>query len=149
MKNEPFFWEDYLILNTDIINHNRENGALTHFENHGKKEKRHTKLQDISNYSFIYKFDHQKNNLKNILYQTYGLQLDMNEKNTIDCSHDFFYLCNKFKIVEETHKNILYFILNRCNYSKPKNKDTNHNFQMVISLYNEKKKTELWNCYWF
>lgn len=139
MKNEDFFWEDYLILNTDIINHNRENGAVTHYKNHGQREQRQTRLQDISKYSFIYKFDHQKNSLKNIIYQKYGLQLDMNEKNTNDCSHDFFYLCNKFKLVEEIHKNILYFILNRCNYKKPKNDTKTHNFQMVISLYNEKK----------
>ena len=62
----------------------------------------------------------------------------MNEKNTSDCSHDFFYLCNKFKIIEEKHKNILYFILNRCNYSKLKNNPIHHNFQLVTSLYNEK-----------
>jgi hypothetical protein len=62
----------------------------------------------------------------------------MNEKNTTDCSHDFFYLCNKFKIIEERHKNILYFILNRCNYSKPKNNPIHYNFQMITSLYNEK-----------
>ena len=139
MNNADFFWEDYLILNTDIINHSNENGALIHYKNHGKAEKRQTKLQDKSKYSFVYNFEHQKNGLKNILHQTYGLQLNMNEQNTIDCSHDFFYLCNRFKLVEEKHKNMLYFILNRCNYKKPKNKDTNHNFQMVISLYNEKK----------
>ena len=139
MKNESFFWEDYLILNTDIINHNKENGALSHYEKHGKNENRQTKFQDVSKYSFVYNFEHHKNSLTKMLYQTYGLQLDVNGKNTIDCSHDFFYLCNKFKLVEEKHKSILYFILNRCNYKTPKNKDTNHNFQLVISLYNEKK----------
>ena len=43
MKNEIFFWEDYLILNTDIINHNNETGALSHYEKHGQKEKRQTR----------------------------------------------------------------------------------------------------------
>ena len=138
MNNNNFFWEDYLILNTDIINHDKEIGSLSHYEKHGKDEKRQTKLQDISKYSFIYNFEHQKNNLKKIIHSTYGLQLNINEQNTIDCSHDFFYLCNKFKIIEEKHKNILYFILNRSNYSKPKNNQTNQNFQMVTSLYNEK-----------
>ena len=79
MKNETFFWEDYLILNTDIINHNNENGALTHYKNHGQKEQRQTKLQDISKYSFVYNFEHQKNSFKNILHEKYGLQLNMNE----------------------------------------------------------------------
>ena len=138
MQNKNFFWEDYVILNTDIINHDNEKGALSHYEKHGKKEKRQTKFQDISKYSFIYNFEHQKNNLKNVMYQTYGLQFNINEKNTTDCSHDFFYLCNKFKIIEERHKNILYFILNRCNYSKPKNNPIHHNFQLLTSLYNEK-----------
>jgi hypothetical protein len=138
MQNTIFFWEDYLILNPDIINHDNEKGALSHYEKHGKNEKRQTKLQDISKYSFIYNFENQKNNLKNIIYQTYGLQLNINEKNTNDCSHDFFYLCNKFKIVQAKHKNILYFILNTCNYSKPKNNPIHDNFQMITSLYNEK-----------
>jgi hypothetical protein len=138
MKNNNFFWEDYLILNSDIINQNNEIGAFSHYEKHGKDEKRQTKLQDISKYSFIYNFEHQKKNLKNFIHNTYGLQLNMNEQNKIDCSQDFFYLCNKFKIMDEKHKNILYLILNRSNYSKPKNNSNNNNFQMITSLYNEK-----------
>jgi hypothetical protein len=52
---DNFFWEDYLILNTDIINQNKEKGALNHHKNHGKKENRLTKFPDTSKFSFIYK----------------------------------------------------------------------------------------------
>ena len=135
MKKEDFFWEDYLIINSDIIKQNNEKGALSHYENHGIKEKRQVKFSDISKYSFVYDFEDKKISLKNNLYQTYGLQWNLNENNTINCSHDFFHLCNKFKLVQEKHKNLLYFILNKCNYKLPKNKEINHNFNLVISLY--------------
>ena len=39
MENS-FFWEDYLILNTDLVNLNKEKNALAHYEKHGKKENR-------------------------------------------------------------------------------------------------------------
>lgn len=131
-----FFWEDYLILNTDIINQNNEKGALLHYQNHGIKEKRLTKFPDKSNLMFIYNFDHQKNNLKKKIHETYGIEIGNIEKSTKDNTKDFFYICNKFKITSEKNKNILYYILNGISYQNKFN--SNSDLNLVISLYNEK-----------
>ena len=109
MENN-FFWEDYLILNTDIINPNKEKGALKHHQTHGKKENRLTKLPDISKFSFIYNFDHQKSILKKYLLKSYGVDIGNMDNLNSECTKDFFYLCNKFKITSEKNKNMLFYI---------------------------------------
>jgi hypothetical protein len=134
MENK-FFWEDYLILNPDIINQNKEKGALSHYQNHGKKENRLIKYPDLSKISFIFNFDSQKSFLKKKMLQSYGIEivtLDLNK----ECTKDFFFICNKFKIISEMHKNMLFYVLNGVNYKLTSN--TNKQLHLVISLYNEK-----------
>lgn len=131
-----FFWEDYLILNTDIINQNKEKGATNHHKKHGIKENRLAIFPDTSKISFIYNYDHQKGILKKKLLQTYGVDLGNLDILNNQCTKDFFYLCNKFKITSEKNKNILFYVLYGVNYkSKP---DQTSSLHLVTSLYNEK-----------
>ena len=137
MQKDVFFWEDYLILNADIINHKNEKGALLHYENHGKKENRLINFANITKNEFDYNYNDndELNNFKNIIYDKYGLNIDMTTKIHNMYSDEFFYLCNKYKIIEKTHKNILFYVLNN-NYKDDKT-DVKNDFELIISLYNE------------
>ena len=136
-----FFWEDYLILNSDLINQNREKGALNHYQNHGKKEKRLTSFPDNSNLFFIYNFEQQKNNFKKQINDIYGIDVGKLDKSNKEETKDFFYLCNKFKITNQKNKNILFYVLNHISYKNKLNSDAN--FNLVISHYNEKDQNRI------
>ena len=141
MENN-FCWSEYLILNPDLINQNNEKGAIKHYQNHGKKENRLCKFPDLSKISFMYSFlEHHKSFLKKNFLEHYGVDIGNIGKINNEGAKDFFYLCNKFKISSEKHKNILFYILYGINYKSKR--DSSSHLHLVISLYNEKDQDRI------